>query len=172
MHLSPEPLLDAACIRARVVELAETLRADTAYHPLLAVVVLHGARPFARDLSADCGDWLECAFVEARSYEGTESSGCVTFTGLDALELAGRHVLILEDILDTGRTLHALHQFLLQRHPASLRTCVLLDKPEGRVQAFEADWTGFSIPNAFVVGYGLDYNGDYRDLPDIRVLHP
>lgn len=86
------------------------------------------------------------------------------------MELCGRHVVVVEDILDTGYTLDFLQKHLLQKKPASLRFCILLDKPKGRKVAFKADYVGFTIPNEFVVGYGLDYNEAYRNLPYVGVL--
>ena len=115
---------------------------------------------------------LTLDFRAASSYPGTESSGKDNIQ-LDLHDdIAGRDVLLVEDILDTGNTLSKLVAELKSRNPASLKLCVLLDKPERRVRPLEADYVGFTIPDAFVVGYGLDYEQQYRNLPYVGILKP
>ena len=108
------------------------------------------------------------------SYEGTESTGKMNVKRDISADIKGRHVVILEDIFDTGNSLNFTYHHLLAKEPASLKICTLLDKPEGRNPAVtvKADYTGFYIPNEFVVGYGLDYNEHYRNLPYVGVLKP
>ena len=101
---------------------------------------------------------------------GTQSSGVLNIKKDLTVDIEGKHVIIIEDIIDSGNTLYNLKQLLLTRNPASVKICTLLDKPERRVQEVEVDYVGFSIPDEFVVGYGLDYDENYRTLPDIRVL--
>ena len=103
---------------------------------------------------------------------GTTSSGNIHVAKDLNSDIAGRNVLIVEDILDTGNTLHQLTKMLKERNPASLKVCVLLDKPARREQEIYADYVGYTIPDAFVVGYGLDYAEEYRNLPYIGVLSP
>ena len=111
--------------------------------------------------------------IVAHSYgERTRSSGRVSLRRSWRLPLRGRHVLLVDDILDTGHTLHHIHACIRRERPASLRTCVLLDKAARRVAPFEADFVGFNIPDKFVVGYGLDFAERYRNLPCIAVLKP
>ena len=109
-------------------------------------------------------------FLSVSSYDGTNSTGAVKFHKDVSFDLKDRHVVILEDILDTGCTLKAVVQHLLAMEPASLKICTLLDKPERRKSDLSADYVGFTIPNEFVVGYGLDYNERYRNLPFVGVL--
>jgi hypoxanthine phosphoribosyltransferase len=113
-------------------------------------------------------------FMWISSYKGTQSTGSMMVRQDVSADLKGRHVVILEDILDTGRSLKFVVQHLKDKGAASVRVCALLDKPEGRLPGYEiqADYVGFTIPNAFVVGYGLDYNEKYRNLPYVGILKP
>jgi len=106
------------------------------------------------------------------SYEGTQSTGTLTFRKDLDVDITGRDVLILEDILDTGRTLKKIKELLLSRGPKSVKICTLLDKPEGRKVELDADYVGFTIPDAFVVGFGLDYDESYRNLPFVGIVKP
>jgi hypoxanthine phosphoribosyltransferase len=162
-------LLDAKKIEARIAELAATISTD--YHgrtPHL-VGVLKGAWVFMADLVRKIS--IECTvdFLSIQSYgAGTASSGEVKITKDLDVSIEGRDVLVVEDILDTGRTFSYLQEVLRARGPASLRLAALLDKNARRVIPVEADYVGFEIPNVFVVGYGLDFDQKYRNLPDIR----
>ena len=155
-----EILFSQAALERRVKELAGELRRDYAHKAPLVVGILRGSFPLTLD------------FMAASSYHGAQSSGKVNIQ-LDLHDdIAGRDVLLVEDILDTGNTLSKLVAELKSRNPASLKLCVLLDKPERRVRPLEADYVGFTIPDAFVVGYGLDYEQQYRNLPYVGILKP
>ena len=161
-------------LQARVKELGAQITKDYAgKDKILLVSVLRGSYIFMADLSRAID--LPCLidFMVVSSYgAGTTSSGLVNIR-LDLHDdIAGRDVLLVEDILDTGNTLSKLVAELKGRHPASLKLCVLLDKPERRTRPLEADYVGFTIPDAFVVGCGLDYDQKYRQLPYIGVLKP
>lgn len=160
-------------LAARVQTLAEQIRADYAGKSPLVVGVLRGCFVFMADLVRHLDLPLTLDFMSVSSYgAGTESSGLVNIR-LDLHEdIAGRDVLLVEDILDSGNTLSKLVATLRQRDPASLKLCVLLDKPERRTQPIQADYVGFTVPDAFLVGYGLDYDQKYRQLPYIGVLKP
>jgi len=116
----------------------------------------------------------EMDFMWISSYEGTDSTGSVIVKRDVSAEIKGRHVLILEDIFDTGNSLSFVYDHLMAKEPASLKICTLLDKPSRRKPGvtLKADYVGFTIPNAFVVGYGLDYNEYYRNLPYVGILKP
>ena len=141
--------------------------------PLLLVSILKGAFIFLADLSRAISIPCEIGFMQAQSYfEGTESKGTVNIT-LDLTQnLSEYHVIIVEDIIDTGRTLNLVAQKLRERNPLSLKILTLLDKPERRVVDLKADVSLFTIPDEFVIGYGLDYAEYYRNLPYIGVLKP
>lgn len=160
-------------LAARVQALAEQIRADYADKSPLVVGVLRGCFVFMADLVRHLDLPLTLDFMSVSSYgAGTESSGLVNIR-LDLHEdIAGRDVLLVEDILDSGNTLSKLVATLRQRDPASLKLCVLLDKPDRRTQPIQADYVGFTVPDAFLVGYGLDYDQKYRQLPYIGVLKP
>jgi hypoxanthine phosphoribosyltransferase len=169
--MQPRPLIRAEAIAVRVRELgAELDRAYAGRAPLL-LALMDGAFCFAADLSrAMTLPELELAFLRVRSYRGTAWSGAVEMEGVP--DLAGEHVLIVDDILDSGRTLRAVRDAVVAAEAESVAVCVALDKP-GRRSAEglqHADWVGFTIPDAFVVGYGLDLDGRWRHLPDVCVL--
>jgi hypoxanthine phosphoribosyltransferase len=166
-----EVLFSREAIDGRVRELAGQITRDYADRDLIVVGVLKGAFVFMADLIRALAVPCEVDFVRLASYgSGSVSSGEVRI-GKDLEEpIAGRDVLIVEDIVDTGLTLSRLVERLRERHPASVRVCVFLDKPERRRVPFAADYVGFTIPDRFVVGYGLDYDEKYRFLPDVRVV--
>lgn len=170
MRLSASPLIEAAAIQRRVQELAVAIASDYAGKDLLLLVVLKGGLFFAADLARALGGAAHLDCIRARSYDGAESSGEVRFGILPEIPLRDRHVLVLEDILDTGRTATALLQRLHAEAPASLEICTLLDKPSRRVLPVDARYVGFEIDDHFVVGYGLDYNEAHRGLPAIWTL--
>ena len=134
------------------------------------MAVLKGSVFFAADLMRRITRPLQVDFIRAKSYDGTESTGKVLFSVLPETPLKDRHVIVVEDILDTGRTSSAILKWVRSQHPASVALCALLDKPDRRVKKLTADYCGFTIANHFVVGYGLDYNERYRNLPEIRAL--
>lgn len=166
-------LLTREQIRQRVGELGEILSAEYRDKNPVLVSVLKGAFIFLADLcrAAD----LPCSidFMIASSYgAGTETSGKVKIIkDLDTV-IQGRHVIVVEDIVDSGVTLSHILAMLRERNPASLRLMTLLDKPARRQAHVDIDWTGFQVPDAFLVGYGLDYAEKYRNLPDICILKP
>lgn len=170
MLLNPEPLISAERIAARVAELAAQIRADYAGRRPLLLGVLKGAAFFTADLARALEMDVDLEFVRARSYVGSRSGGDVSVSRMDDLKIAGRHVLLIEDIVDTGRTLSLLCGRLLDCEPASLALCTLLDKPGRREVPVRVDYAGFEIENQFVVGYGLDYEERYRHLPGVHLL--
>jgi hypoxanthine phosphoribosyltransferase len=168
-------LLSEDQIRARVKELGEQISRDYAGQPLLLVGILKGAVVFLSDLIRHIDCPLDYDFVAISSY-GTEtrSSGVVRLLkDLDA-GVEGRHVIIVEDIVDTGWTLRLsyLRENILARKAASVKVCALLDKPSRREVDVGVDYCGFVIEDHFVVGYGLDYNGKYRNLPYVAIMEP
>ena len=166
-----EPLISVRRIRARVGAIARRIDADYAGLPLSLVVILKGAVIFASDLMRRIERPFVCDFIAAASYgAGTTSSGTVALGGIERLDIAGRHVLIVEDILDTGLTCTALVNALRDRAPASLGLCALLRKPAARALDLPVHYVGFDIAPEFVVGYGMDYAERYRNLAAIYRL--
>ena len=171
-HDISEILVEREVIARRVDQLAEAIARDTpAGETLLVVGILRGSFIFLADLvrSLHAHGVATCVdFLTVSSYQSaTESSGAVDFIQDLREEVQGRPVLLVDDILDTGRTLRETRRLFLDRGAASVRTCVLLDKKARRAVEMEADYAGFSIPDHFVVGYGLDYASLYRELPHI-----
>ncbi|AVL00516.1 hypoxanthine phosphoribosyltransferase [Pediococcus inopinatus] len=139
----------------------------------VVVSVLSGAVFITTDVLRQMDVYTQLAFIDVSSYNGgTASSGKVRLVTDITQDVADRDVLIIEDIVDTGRTLKYIIDLLKQRHAKSVRVCTLLDKPTGRVLEVKADYVGFEVPDEFVVGYGLDYKGEYRNLPYVGVLKP
>ncbi len=166
-------LLSEAQIAARVGQLGRQLAVDYVERDPLLVGILSGSFPFIADLVRAMNLALEVDFMAVSSYgDRTSSSGVVRILKDLNTSIAGRHVIIVEDIVDTGLTLHYLYENLRTRQPASLKVCALLDKREARKREVEVEYVGFHCPNEFVVGYGLDYRGRYRNLPFIGVLRP
>lgn len=160
-------------LRRRVRELGAQITADYAGKEPVLVSVLRGSYIFMADLTR-CID-LPCTvdFMSVSSYgKGTQSSGQVQITKDLSDDIEGKDLIVVEDILDSGNTLYYLLQILEARKPASIRLCTLLDKPERRVKKVDVTYRGFPIPDAFVVGYGLDYAEKYRNLPYIGILKP
>jgi len=166
-----ELLIPELRIRARVAALAREIDVDYRGKKLSLLVVLKGASIFAADLMRWITIPFTIDFVAAASYgEGTRSSGKVALSGLDGLDLAGRHVLVVEDILDTGRTSAAILDGLRSREPASLALCTLLRKPTAAALDLPVGYAGFDVPDDFVVGYGMDYAERYRNLRGVHRL--
>ena len=173
MHENIESiLLSEEKIHARIAELGKELSREYAGKNPLFVGVLKGVVVFYADMVRAITVPCEFDFMAVSSYSGTESTGKLNIKKDLGCDITGRHVVILEDILDTGFTLSRTVELLKSRNPASLKICTLLDKPERREAEIEADYVGFTIPNMFVVGYGLDYNERYRNLPYVGVLKP
>jgi hypoxanthine phosphoribosyltransferase len=168
-----EVLIPDDRLRERVGELGEQVEADYRGKELLMIGVLKGALMFMVDLARKVDLPVEIDFMAISSYgSSTESSGVVRILKDLDTSIEGRHVLIVEDIVDTGLTLSYMREILLARNPASLRICCLLDKREARKTDVPLDYIGFAIPSRFVVGYGLDYAEIYRNLPFVGVLKP
>ncbi|MHA3773628.1 hypoxanthine phosphoribosyltransferase [Verrucomicrobiota bacterium sgz303538] len=165
-------LLHEQTILARLDALAAQITEDYQEKELTIVAVLNGSLIFAADLLRRIPLPLKLDTLSVASYHGgTESSGVVTFQQVNLPDIDGRHVLIVDDILDTGRTIHAISEKLIREaRPLSVRVCVLLRKQVSRTAELEADYVGFDIANEFVIGYGLDYQERYRNLPFIGVL--
>lgn len=168
-----EILFTPEALAQRVKALADQITQDYAGKSPLIVGTLRGSFVFMADLVRQIDLPLTVDFLSASSYgSGTESSGQVKLKLDLADDISGRDVLIIEDIVDSGNTLSKLLPELQKRGPASLKVCALLDKPERRVLPFQANYVGFTIPDAFVVGYGLDFDQHYRQLPYIGILKP
>jgi hypoxanthine phosphoribosyltransferase len=167
-------LISAEQIQARVREMAGAIEADYGDGPLYLVSILKGSFIFVADLARAFRNLrVRIEFMAISSYgQEKTSSGQVKLTRDLDVAIEGHHVLIVEDIIDSGVTLSYLKSLLENRRPKSLAIATLLDKPEKRVQEVDVRYTGFRIPDEFVVGYGLDFAEDYRNLCDIRVLKP
>lgn len=167
---SSEPLIVADEISERVRELAETVSSDFAGHDLVLIVVLKGALYFGADLLRAMTIPAIVDFARIRSYTSTERSEKTHWLIRPTEPLAGRDVLIVEDVLDTGNTAATVRAFAREAGAATVKVCTLLDKSDTRIVDIQADYVGFAIPNTFVVGYGLDLSQKYRELPDIHML--
>ncbi|HUF07653.1 MAG TPA: hypoxanthine phosphoribosyltransferase [Candidatus Binatia bacterium] len=168
-----EVLLDSETVAARVAELGAELSADYAGRDPVLVSVLKGALVFLADLMRTMDLPTSIDLMEVSSYGGaTESSGQVRILKDLSKPIEGRDVIVVEDIIDTGLTLNYLLGYLADRQPASIKICCLLDKPARRLADIPIDYVGFTIPDRFVIGYGLDYDERYRNLPYIGVLKP
>ncbi|NJN82350.1 MAG: hypoxanthine phosphoribosyltransferase [Caldilineaceae bacterium] len=166
-------LIDEATLQQRVRDLGAAISEQYASQDLLLISVLKGSIIFMADLVRSITIPHEIDFMATSSYgAGTSSSGVVRILKDLNMPIEGRNVVLVEDIIDSGNTLSYLVRILQERNPASLRIMTLLDKPDRREVEIEVDWTGFAIPNDFVVGYGLDYAEHYRNLAYIGVLKP
>ena len=160
-------------IRAKVVEMAKRISSDYAGKELLLIGILKGAMIFLADLVREIAVPVQYDFMAVSSYgASSKSSGEVRILKDLEYGVEGRHIIIVEDIVDTGLTLNYLAENLRSRDPASVKICTLLDKPSRRVEPVDIDYNGFVIPDEFVVGYGLDYSDRYRNFPYIMVLSP
>jgi hypoxanthine phosphoribosyltransferase len=169
---SPEPMISSARIARRVRQLGRNIShtyrdIDT---PLVLVVILKGATIFAADLLRSLSIPAELEFVRASSYGSGTSRGALKLANMVDGPLAGRHLLLVEDIVDSGHTVHGVVRRIRRLKPASLRIAALLDRPARRDVDVKIDFLGFTIPDRFVIGYGLDYAGLYRELPGIYAL--
>jgi len=165
-------LISKEAIRQRVEDLAAEINKDYKGKSVTLVCALKGAMIFMADLARCLEIPVDFDFIGTSSYgDSTASTGKVRLTKDLDLDPKGKHILLIEDILDTGHTLAFLKRYILDKEPESFKMCCLLDKPDRRiVHEVEADYTGFSIPDQFVVGYGLDYAQRYRNLPYIGIL--
>lgn len=168
-----EVLVSQEALAARIREMAQEITRDYAGKSPLMVGILRGCYIFMADLVRQIDLPISMDFMVVSSYgAGTTSSGLVNIKKDLEESIEGKDVIIVEDILDTGNTLVKLTAELLKRRPASLKLCVMLDKPDRRTTPIKADYVGFSIPDAFVVGWGLDYDQQYRQLPYVGILKP
>ena len=168
-----EVLFSEEQLKNRVQEIARQITADYQGKEIMLISVLRGSFVFMADLCRAIDLPCTLDFMAVSSYgKGTKSSGQVQITKDLSEDITDRHIIVVEDILDSGNTLSYLLKILENRHPASIRLCTLLDKPDRRVKPVEVHYSGFTIPDAFVVGYGLDFDQHYRQLPYIGVLKP
>jgi len=165
-----EPYLSEELIKSKIKLIADRINQDYAGKNPLFIAILNGSFMFASDLFKAISIEAEICFIKLASYKGTKSSGhVITAIGLD-IDLIGRNVVILEDIVDTGKTLSEFLPQLEHQQPASLRIAALLHKPEATVYPIAVDYLGFAVPNKFLLGYGLDYDGLGRNIPSIYKL--
>lgn len=165
---TPKLLIHKDKIAEAIRRLAREIRRDLQNTNPLVICILKGSFVFVADLVRALDIPVEVEFVSLSSYgSGTETSGKVKMRLGTTCSLAGRHILVVDDIIDTGITINYLLSYLRRKKPASLRLCVLLDKPARRQVAVPIDYLGFTVPNKFIVGYGIDWNEQYRYLPDV-----
>jgi hypoxanthine phosphoribosyltransferase len=165
-----EPYINEGLIEQKIKGIAEKINQDYEGKKPLFIAILNGSFMFASDLFKAISVEAEICFIKLASYKGTKSSGhVITAIGLDT-DLIGRHVVIIEDIVDTGKTLSEFLPQLEHQQPASLRIAALLHKPEATVYPIKVDYLGFAVPNKFLLGYGLDYDGLGRNIPSIYKL--
>ena len=164
------PYLNKEKIASKITELANQLYTDYAGKNPLVIAVLNGSFIFASDLFKELTIDVEICFIKLASYKGTKSTGhVITAIGLDT-EITGRDIIILEDIIDTGKTMSEFLPQIINQQPSSLKIAVLLHKPDATLFPIKIDYTCFSIPNKFVLGYGLDYDGLGRNIPSLYQL--
>lgn len=164
------PFLSEAVLQEKIKEIATQINNDYQGKKPLFVAILNGSFMFAADLFKSITVDAEICFIKLASYKGTQSTGhVITAIGLDS-NITDRHIIVVEDIIDTGKTLHTFLPQLVNQHPASLKVATLLHKPEATQFDMQIDYCCFSIPNKFVVGYGLDYDGFGRNTKEIYQL--
>ena len=162
-------LISEEKVRSRIREMADEISRDYEGQSVVLLGILNGSVFFLTELAQHMSVPVELDFMAASSYVGTDSTGKVLITKDLSRSIEGKNVLIVEDIIDTGQTLHLLYGLLQEKSPASLKIAALLDKPDRRKVCCDADYLGFSIPDEFVIGWGLDYNQKYRELPFIGI---
>lgn len=173
MHDSIERVLfSEEEIKDRLAALGKELAEEYADKNPIFVGILKGVVVFFADMIRQIPIACEIDFMAVSSYSGTNSTGVIQVKKDLSVDIEGRHVVILEDILDSGLTLKYTKEYLMGKNPASIKICTFLDKPERRKSDIVADYVGFSIPNLFVVGYGLDFDEKYRNLPYVGILKP
>lgn len=165
-----EVLISEEDVRSRIREMADSISEKYKDKSVVFIGILNGSVFFLTELAQKMSIPVEIDFMAASSYAGTNSTGKVLVTKDLERSIKDKHVVVVEDIVDTGQTLHLLCDLLQAKHPASLEIATLLDKPDRRKVCFDADYIGFQIPDKFVVGWGMDYNQKYRDLPFIGIL--
>ena len=163
-------LISTEKLNSKIIELARQIQNDFKDEELLFLVILKGSVFFATDLAKNITSPIILDFMKVSSYSGTQSTGKIDVK-LDVSEnITNKNVIVIEDIIDTGRTLRYLIDYLKTKNPKALKICTLLDKKDRREFEIEADYVGFDIPNKFVLGYGLDYDEKYRNLPYIGYI--
>lgn len=168
-----QPLIDEPTLKARIAAMGAQLTADYQGKELVVIGLLNGVYPFFADLTRAIDLPIDISFMQVASYHGgTQSTGEVKIIKDLDRAIQGRHALVVEDIVDTGLTLHKVRNLLLDREPTSLKICTLLDKPSRRKVEVPVDYTGFTIEDKFVIGYGLDLDGKFRNLPFVGVYQP
>ncbi len=164
-------LISKEDIDKKVKELSAKISEDYKGLNPIFVCIMKGSMFFTADLLRNISTPAQLDFMCVSSYgSSTESSGVLKIKTDLTSDIENKHVIIVEDIIDSGNTLYNLKNLLLSRNPASVKICAFLDKPDRRVRDVQVDYVGYEIPDEFVVGYGLDYNEDYRTLPDVRIL--
>ncbi len=163
-------LIDEIKIQDRIKEIAKTITKDFNNEEIILICILKGSLFFTADLAKRIPSNVILDFMKVSSYEGTQSTGKINLKLDLSTDITNKNVLIVEDIIDTGRTLTYLKEYLLNKNPKKLKICTLLDKKERREFDLEPDYTCFEIPDKFVVGYGLDYDELYRNLPYIGYI--
>lgn len=163
-------LINQARLEKRIEEMAKKIEKDYEGKEIVLLGVLKGSVPFLWELAKKIKNEITMEFVEVSSYEGTQSTGNVKLHKDIRNEIEGKDVLIVEDIIDTGRTLSFLKEYLLKKNPNSLKIATLLSKPSRRLIQLEVDYIGFQIEDLFVLGFGLDYDQKYRNLPYIGYI--
>ncbi len=163
-------LINKSRLENRIEEMAKQIEKDYEGKDIVFIGILKGSVMFMTELAKNIKNNVEMDFMDVSSYEGTESSGDVRINSDIRNSIKGKDVIIVEDIIDTGRTLTYLIEYLKQKNPNSLKIATMLSKPSRRIMELNVDYVGFSINDEFVVGYGLDYNEKYRNLPYIGYL--
>ncbi len=164
------PLISGSEIKGQIKKIGQQISADYKTKDLVLVGVLKGSFIFLADLTRQISIDHEIDFIGASSYEGTSSTGQIVFTKQPDLEFENRDILLVEDIVDTGNTLLKIIEFIKLLRPGSIKICTLIDKHERREVKIDVDYSCFSLEKGFIVGYGLDYNENYRNLPAIYDL--
>ncbi len=163
-------LINEAKIQSRIKEIARQIEKEYEGKQLVFLGILKGSLPFLWELAKNIKNDIRFEFIEVSSYEGTESTGKIKINKDLTESITGKDVIIVEDIVDTGRTLTFLKEYLLERKPNSLKIAALLSKPSRRVMEIGVDYIGFQIEDKFVVGFGLDYDQKYRNLPYVGYI--
>ena len=162
--------INEARLQKRIVEMAREIEKDYEGKEILFLGILKGSLPFLWELSKNIKNDVRFEFIEVSSYEGTESTGKIKINKDISQNITGKDVIIIEDIIDTGRTLSFLKQYLLEKEPNSLKIATLLSKPSRRIIELDVDYIGFKIEDKFVVGFGLEKKKKYRNLPYIGCI--
>jgi len=164
-------LINESNLDKRIEELAKEIMRDYKNEDLVFVGVLKGAAVFMIELAKKIKNSVEFEFIQVESYQGTESTGKIKLKQDLIDKIEGRNIIIIEDIVDTGRTLEYLREYIKKHNPKSVKVCTLLSKPSRRIVELNIDYIGFSIPDEFVIGFGMDYDQKYRNLPYIAKMN-